>query len=152
LKLQRVLLSRIDVESEGWDEFIFELHPPNVDRLATSMERVGLLHPLLVLKWVDRMFIVAGYARYLAMKKLGIREAWVRVFQENEISKEELLWISIEENCGGQLRTGAQKRIFRKFKEIGYSVEKIAEEVAPAIAGKLSADEIRDMLKEKEGD
>lgn len=149
MKVQRVLLDRIDVENEGWDEFIFDLHPTNVDRLATSLERVGQLHPLLVVKRIDRMFIVAGYARYLAMKKLGIEEAWVRVFQENEISREELLWVSIEENCGKQLGTGAQKRIFRKFKEIGYSEERIAVEVAPAIAGKLSAEEIRGMLKEE---
>ncbi len=150
MKVQRVLLSRIDVENEGWDEFVFELHPPNVDRLATSLERVGQLCPLLVKKSIDKLFIVAGYARYQAMKKLGIEEVWVRIFQENEISTEELLWVSIEENCGIQLRTGAQKRIFLKFKEIGYSEEKIAKEVAPAVAGKLSTEEIRDMLKKEE--
>jgi len=150
LKVQRVLLDRIDTESEGWDEFIFELHPTNVDRLAVSLERVGQIHPLLVLKRIDKLLIISGYARYLAMKKLGINEAWVRVFQENEISKEELLWISIEENCGKQPGTGALKRIFRKFREIGYSEKRISQEVAPTVAGKLSPGETRDILQEEE--
>lgn len=152
MKFQRVLLSRIDITTEGWDDFIFELYPDYVDRLAESFERVGQIYPLILMKNMDWLFIVAGYSKFLAMKKLGVEEAWARLFQINEISVENLLWLSLEEKCGRQLGDRAQHRIFQKFRDIaGYDVEKLAHEVAPAIGLEASTELVEKMLKEADG-
>jgi hypothetical protein len=133
MKVQKVLLSRIDTESEGWDDFILDTQPANVDRLAESLERVGQIHPLVLRKDMDWLFFVCGWARYLAMKKIGVEEAWARIYQKNELSDERALWISVENDCCSPFSPAKQKRVINLFKNIGYSPDKIAQSVAPAI-------------------
>ena len=115
MKIQRILLSRIDVTANGWDSFIFDLNPSHVDRLAKSFERVGQIYPLLLLKDMRWLFLISGWARYLALKKLGVEEAWARIFQLNELSKEEALWLSVEDDCCKIYRPEAQRRILERF-------------------------------------
>ena len=150
MKVQRVLLSRIDVTADGWDNFIFNPDPPYVDRLAQSFERVGQIYPLLLLKDKDWMFIISGWGRYLAMKKLGVEEVWARVFQKNEISTEQVLWLSLEERSLRPYKDVAKKRVFEKFRDLaGYSIERLANEVAPAIGVEASQDVVRKILGEE---
>jgi ParB-like chromosome segregation protein Spo0J len=147
MKIQKIMLSRIDVTSDGWDNFIFDLNPPHVDRMAQSLQKVGQLYPLLLLKDMEWLFLISGWARYLAMKKLDVKEAWARIFQLNEISKEEALWLAVEVYSGGSFNPAAQRRIFERFRDIAkYSEERIAKEVAPAIGLEASVDLVRKIL------
>ena len=150
MKIQKILLSRIDITAEGWDDFIFDLNPPHVDRLAQSFEKVGQIYPLLLLKDMEWLFLISGWARYLAMKKLNVKEAWARIFQLNEISKEEVLWLAVEVDCGRSFSPVARRRIFERFRDIaGYSEERLAKEVAPAIGLDASVDMVRKILAEE---
>ncbi|GEM_PF-2078034 len=149
MKLQRVLLSRIDITADGWDNFIFDLNPSNIDRMAESFERIGQVYPLILLKYMDWLFIIAGYARYLAMRKLNVDETWARIFQENEVSKEECLWLAVEARSSSPFNSAAQRRVLGRFHKIaGYSEERLATEVAPAIGLNLTVDEVREILVE----
>jgi len=147
MKQQRILLSRIDVITDGWDDFIFDTDPQYVDRLIESFKRVGQIYPLLLLKYMDWMFLIAGYARYLAMRELEVDEARARLFQENEISKEDCLWLSLESKCDRPFSPTAQRRALDRFHKLAnYSEERLANEVAPAMGLDLKVDEVREML------
>ena len=149
MKIQRILLSRIDVTTDGWDKFIFDLNPTNVDRLVESFKKVGQIYPLLLLKDMEWLFLISGWARYLALKKLGVEEAWGRIFQSNEISHEEVLWLSVEIDCSRSYSAATRKRIFERFRDIaGYSEERLAKEVAPAIGLDVTADVVRNIMAE----
>lgn len=147
MKIQKVLLSRIDTESEGWDDFIIDPHPRNVDRLVESLKRVGQIHPLVLRKDMDWLFLVTGYARYLAMKKLNVVEAWARIFQKNELTDEQALWIAVEAVCLFPFPPERQKLILEKFRKIaGYTDSQLAEKVAPAIGLEPSIDAVRRLI------
>lgn len=149
MKLQKILLSRIDAETEGWDKYLFDTSPKHVDRLAVSFQRVGQIYPLLLLKDMQWMFMISGYAKYMAMMKLGIDEAWARIFQKNEISDEMLLWLSVEEKCGRIWSRTAQRNALKKFHNIvKYPVERLASEVAPAIGLDSSVELVKTILAE----
>jgi len=146
MKIQKVLLSRIDTVSEEWDQFILDPAPANVDRLVESLQRVGQIHPLVLRKDMDWLFFVTGWARYLAMKKLGVEEAWARIFLKNELSDEKALWISVEESCLSSFPPDKQRRILQRFLKIGYSEQELVEKVAGAIGLPPSLDAVRGAL------
>ena len=148
MKIQKILLSRIDTSSEGWDQFILEPEPSNVARLAESLERVGQIHPLVLRSDMDWLFLVTGWARYLAMKKIGVEEAWARIYLKNELSDEQALWIAVEESCLLTYSPSKQKRIYSSFKKIGYSDQEFAEKVARAIGLPPTIEAIRGVLGE----
>jgi ParB-like chromosome segregation protein Spo0J len=146
MKVQKILLSRIDTESEGWDQFILDPKPVNVDRLATSLQRVGQIYPLVLRKDMDWLFIICGYARYLALNKLEIEEAWARIYQKNELSDEQALWMALEEDCALPYPPEKQKLILSKFRGLGYKEKDLAERVAPAIELDPTIDAVRKTL------
>lgn len=146
MKVQKILLSRIDTHTEGWDQFILDPEPPNVGRLVESLERVGQIHPLVLRKDMDWLFFVTGWARYLAMKKLGVEEAWARIFMKNELSDEQALWISVEETCLLTYPPAKQKRILERFLNIGYSEQALVNKVASAIGLAATLEAVRGAL------
>ena len=134
MKIQKILLTHIETECDGWDKFILDPDPARIDRLMESLRRVGQIYPLVLRSEKNWLFFVTGWARYLAMKKLGVLEAWARIYQKNELSDEEALWISVEEGCLGPHSPAKQRRILERFATlIGYSEKDLAERVAPAI-------------------
>ena len=148
MKVQKILLSRIDVHSEGWDNFIMDLDPCLVDRLAESMERVGQIYPLVLRKDMEWMFIVCGWTRYLALKKLGVDEAWARIYQKNELSDEEALWLSVEAECSCEYPVEKQKVILERFRNLlSYSDDNLAKKVAHAIGLEPTLEVIRKVFE-----
>ena len=147
MKVQKVLLSRIDTDCEGWDNFILDPEPERVDRLVESLKRVGQIYPLVLRTDMNWLFFVTGWARFLAMKKLGVEEAWARIHLKSELTDEQALWISVEENCLAPYPPARQKRVLDRFKNlIGYSDEQLAQRVAPAIGLEPSIEAVRKAL------
>lgn len=146
MKIQKILLSRIDTSCDGWDFFVLDKDPPNIERLAESLVRVGQIHPLVLRKDMDWLFFVCGWARYLAMKKLGVEEAWARIYQKNELSDETALWISVEDDCCQVFPPEKQKTILERFQKIGYPLDKLAEKVAPAIGLETTVEAVKKAL------
>lgn len=146
MKVQKILLSRIDTNSENWDFFLLEKNSHNIDRLAASLDRVGQIYPLILRKDMDWLFFISGWTRYMAIKKLGVEEAWARIYQKNELTDEEALWMAVEEDCLHPYTPEKCKIVFDKFLKIGYSIEKIAQKVAPAMGIAPSDDEVRKIL------
>ena len=101
-------------ESQQWqanqhdsDELPIELVVPNPDQprtnfneeeleeLAESIKRNGLLQPILVRKVGDQYQIIAGERRYQACKKLGLKSVPVRI---REVDDDETVILALIEN------------------------------------------------------
>ena len=102
-------LANIDAASEEDRRFIFRLQgdaryadllrESYIDELAESIDRNGLLHPLVLLKKNDgRYRILCGFRRLQAMKRLGWERVEAKVYQENDFSAEDFFHISLAEN------------------------------------------------------
>ena len=68
-KITEVLLIKI---SPPADIDRMEIEPEKVTELASSIQEVGLLQPVLLRPMKDRFEIVAGHRRFLACEKLGV--------------------------------------------------------------------------------
>ena len=99
----------------------------DIDKLAKSIEQVGLIHPLSV---NSKNELLAGGRRYSAIKKLGWKEVEVAVVKKSELEQE---LISIDENL---VRKSLSKLQFEKCLNRGRS---IYEELNPN-AAKVSMD------------
>ncbi len=87
LPISSIIVNRLDrIRREVRDEDVF--------RLAGSIKKRGLLHPIVVNR--DRV-LVAGETRLRACKSLGQIE--IKVQYEDSLDKNDLLAIEYEENC-----------------------------------------------------
>lgn len=70
-----------------------------IDELAQSIDRNGLLHPLVLLKKNDgRYKILCGYRRFQALKRLNRPQVEAKVYQESDFAAEDFFNISLAEN------------------------------------------------------
>lgn len=102
-------LANIDAASEEDRQFVFRLQgdaryadllrESYIDELAESIDRNGLLHPLVLLKKNDgRYRVLCGFRRLQAMKRLGRDRVEAKVYQESDFSAEDFFHISLAEN------------------------------------------------------
>lgn len=68
-------------------------YPGDLSALAESMEAIGLLNPIVI---DSNHYLIAGYRRLTAARKLGWREIEARVVDVRD--KKTLLMIEMEEN------------------------------------------------------
>lgn len=107
--VRNIDINSIDTTSSKDLEFIFRLQGDSrytdllresyIEELAGSIERNGLLHPLVLLKKDDgRYKILCGFRRFQALKR--INRPWVeaKVYQESDFSPEDFFNISLAEN------------------------------------------------------
>lgn len=107
--VRNIDINNIDVTSGEDLQYIFRL-PGNenytdilrdsyIDELAGSIDRNGLLHPLVLLKKNDgRYKILCGFRRFQALKRLNHPMVEAKVYQESDFSPEEFFNISLAEN------------------------------------------------------
>lgn len=70
-----------------------------IDELAHSIDRNGLLHPLILLKKNNGHYkILCGYRRYQALKRLNRPQVEAKVYQESDFATEDFFNISLAEN------------------------------------------------------
>ncbi len=102
-------INNIDTTSAEDLRFIFRLpgdkryddllRESYIDELAGSIERNGLLHPLVLLKKEDgRYKILCGFRRFQALKRLDRPTVEAKVYQEADFSPEDFFNISLAEN------------------------------------------------------
>lgn len=107
--VRNVDINNIDVSSSADLQYIFRLAGDNrytdllresyIEELAGSIDRNGLLHPLVLLKKEDgRYKILCGFRRFQALKRINRTMVEAKVYQETDFSPEDFFNISLAEN------------------------------------------------------
>jgi ParB family chromosome partitioning protein len=92
--IQKIPLQQIDLSDETFSVNFM----PDVQRLRSSIEQIGLIQPVLLRKKKDRYQIVCGYRRITIVQELGTMEIESEVFEEKERDDFRLFAISLHEN------------------------------------------------------
>ena len=71
---------------------------PDLQRLRSSVEEVGLIQPVLLRERSGRYQIVSGFRRISVMRQLGKSEIESRVVGEKEMDESQLFFLSLQEN------------------------------------------------------
>lgn len=107
--VRQIRLANIDATGEDDLQYIFRI--PNdtryneisresyIEELAVSIQRNGLLHPLVLLQKDDgRYKILCGFRRFQALSRLSQEWVEAKIFQEEQFSSEDFFNISLAEN------------------------------------------------------
>jgi len=107
--VRRIALHDIDTGSSQDMRYIFRIQEGTpyddlvresyIDELSRSIQRNGLLHPLVLLQKTDgRYKILCGFRRFQALKRLGREWVEAKAFSEEAFSSEDFFNISLAEN------------------------------------------------------
>lgn len=107
--VRNIDIGNIDATSSEDLQYIFRLtgdqrytdllRESYIEELAGSIDRNGLLHPLVLLKKDDgRYKILCGFRRFQALKRLNRAMVEAKVYQETDFSPEDFFNISLAEN------------------------------------------------------
>lgn len=107
--VRNIDMSNIDVTTAEDLQYIFRLQGDSrygellresyIEELANSIDRNGLLHPLVLLKKNNgRYKILCGYRRFQALKRLNRPQVEAKVYQESDFATEDFFNISLAEN------------------------------------------------------
>lgn len=107
--VRKIQLKSIETQNQEDLQYIFRIHndaqyneltrESYIDELAGSIEKNGLLHPLVLLRKNDGYYkILCGFRRFQAAKR--IRRVWIeaKIFQEQDFTTEDFFNISLAEN------------------------------------------------------
>jgi ParB/RepB/Spo0J family partition protein len=92
--IQKIPLQEIDL----LDETFSVNYLPDLQKLRSSIEEMGLIQPVLLRKKSGGHQIICGFRRISLMKELGKSEIESRVFEEKEMDEFELFSLSLHEN------------------------------------------------------
>lgn len=107
--VRNIDMNNIDTDSAEDLQYIFRLQGDTrygellresyIEELAQSIDRNGLLHPLVLLKKNNgRYKILCGYRRFQALKRLNRAQVEAKVYQESDFATEDFFNISLAEN------------------------------------------------------
>ena len=107
--VRNIDINNIDTTSSEDLQYIFRLQGDSryadlmresyIEELAGSIDRNGLLHPLVLLKKNDgRYKILSGNRRFQALKRLNRPLVEAKIYQESDFSTEDFFNISLAEN------------------------------------------------------
>jgi len=90
--IQKVPLGEIDLSDDTFSvNFMPDLH-----RLRSSIEEVGLIQPAILRKKPDKHQVVCGFRRIAVLREMGVSEVEARVFEEDHEFK--LFCLSLHDN------------------------------------------------------
>jgi ParB family chromosome partitioning protein len=92
--IQMIPLEQIDLLDETFSVNFM----PDLQRLRSSIEEIGLIQPVLLREKGDRYQIVCGFRRISVMKELGKSEIESKVFEEKEMDEFQFFSLSLHEN------------------------------------------------------
>jgi len=92
--IQKILLDQIDLSDETFSVNFM----PDLQRLRSSIEEVGLIQPVLLKEKGDGYQIVGGFRRISIFHELGRMEIESKIFGEKEVDDFRLFSISLNEN------------------------------------------------------
>lgn len=123
-------MTSIDLE-EGLTNFSLLQNKP--DSLQDSIEAIGVIHPVVLMKSADSYKIICGHRRVLICKTLGIIEIPARV-TDAELGSETLLSLNLTENRSHRSYSDIEKgRIIDKLIVAGVSDETIIQKYMPIL-------------------
>ncbi len=132
MRLDEIPLRSIRLQGEGFDRYVFNTEP-RADELAESIGRVSLTSIPIVAAGEGGYVIICGYARLLAVQRLGWWTVPCQVLDEGERDERGLLFLSVEDNRFTRKYNDREiAAVFNAFhKRLNLSAEQIALEVAP---------------------
>ncbi len=92
--IQKVSLQQIDLSDETFSVNFM----PDMERLRSSIHKVGLIQPVLLRETSNRYQIVSGFRRISIFREMGYTEIDSRSYRENELDELGLFSVSIHEN------------------------------------------------------
>ena len=92
--IQKTPLQQIDLSDETFSVNFM----PDLQRLRSSIEQIGLIQPVLLRKKKDRYQIVCGFRRISIVQELGTMEIESKVFEEKERDDFRLFTTCLHEN------------------------------------------------------
>jgi ParB-like chromosome segregation protein Spo0J len=92
--IQKTPLQQIDLSDETFSVNFM----PDLQRLRSSIEQIGLIQPVLLRKKKDRYQIVCGFRRISIVQELGTMEIESEVFEEKERDDFRLFTTCLHEN------------------------------------------------------
>jgi len=92
--IQRIPLQQIDLS----DDTFSVNYLPDLEKLRSSIEEIGLIQPVLLKKKSDGYQIICGFRRISVMKELGKSEIESKVFEEKEMDEFQLFSLCLHEN------------------------------------------------------
>ena len=124
------LLDNIDLSSKNYDRYLFR-YGRNSDVVEDSIRKVGLINPPILKKNPDTegtYYVICGYQRILACKKLGQVSIDARVI--DGLTDEETLLLVLHDNLASRGFNEIEKGIvLKKFLDIGYSYDRLTAEI-----------------------
>lgn len=115
----RKYIFRVQDDSDSSMSMLREAY---ISELAQSIQRSGLIHPLVLLQKEDGKYkILCGFRRFQALKSLETEWIEAKIYQESDFSKEDFFDISLAENT---------KRRNLNPIEIGNFLESAAQELS----------------------
>ncbi len=107
--VRKIQLKSVETQNEEDLQYIFRIHndaqydeltrESYIDELAGSIEKNGLLHPLVLLRKTDGYYkILCGFRRFQAVKRIGREWIEAKIFQEQDFTTEDFFNISLAEN------------------------------------------------------
>jgi len=94
MDIRKIPLQQIDL----LDDTFSVNYLPDLQKLRSSIEEVGLIQPVLLRKKSGGHQIICGFRRISVMKELGTSEIESRVFEEKETDEFQLFSLSLSEN------------------------------------------------------
>jgi ParB/RepB/Spo0J family partition protein len=92
--IQKIPLQKINLS----DDTFSVNYLPDLQKLRSSIEEVGLIQPVLLRGEKDHYQIICGFRRISVMKELGKSEIESKVFEEKEMDEFQLFSLSLHEN------------------------------------------------------
>ena len=92
--IQNIPLQQIDLS----DDTFSVNYLPDLEKLRSSIEEIGLIQPVLLKKKSDGYQIICGFRRISVMKELGKSEIESKVFEEKEMDEFQLFSLCLHEN------------------------------------------------------
>ncbi len=92
--IQRIPLQEIELS----DDTFSVNYLPDLQKLRSSIEEIGLIQPVLLKKKLDVYQIICGFRRISVMRELGKSEVESKVYEEKEMDEFQLFSLSLHEN------------------------------------------------------
>jgi ParB family transcriptional regulator, chromosome partitioning protein len=94
MDIRKIPIQQIDVSDKTYSVNFL----PDLGKLRSSIEEVGLIQPVLLRGKKDHYQIICGFRRISVMKELGKSEIESKVFEEGERDEFQLFSLSLHEN------------------------------------------------------
>ncbi len=132
MHLESVPLTKIDLDSPEWQQYVFT-YPTVPGSILDSVRAVGLQQPIVVAPAARGYKLVIGVKRALACRQLEWKEIPAIVLRDK--SEEELLWYSLHEQVGGRPLNAMEKsRVLQRFAELwNGDLERLQRDVCPLL-------------------